>query len=167
MADLDSFKRVFGPITIIGENMSKVTKKIQVIDIKPTQYGMKYAFMSTDEEWYSSFDKAIGKHLENLEEGDIVEVEYSVNKKGFQNFTTIKPVENDEEFQPESPEEEPEGVEKKAPRSDKTSDIHRQCAGKIAGMAFGSFDFKGMDNDARAKFFVIFWKTIEDRLNEL
>lgn len=137
--------------------MSKVTKKIQVINIKPSGDGMRYSFMTSDNTWYSTFDQKTGKHLENLEEEDIVEIDYIVNKKGFNNFTSLKPVEDDQEFQ-----------QKEEKREDKKgSDIHRQCAGKIAAMAGGWFDLKGLTEEARAEKFVEFWKTVEDRLNEL
>ena len=77
MKELELFKKHFGEYKIIknfkGENM-KVNKKLEVISVKPSGDGMRYAVMTTDKEWYSTFDQKIGTYVEALCQGDVVEL---------------------------------------------------------------------------------------------
>lgn len=153
--------------------MKKTIRKIKSISIAPkdTQYGEKilYTLVATDGDMFTTFKPNPGKKLEDFSEGDMVEIEFTESKKNdrtYRNFVSLKEVENDSEFDPPD-DSEPEEAEKGKPKSDKQADINRAVAVKAVGPASGWFDLSKLTNKERAKFFVEFWKTIEDRLNEL
>ncbi|MCK5614823.1 hypothetical protein KAR91_73860, partial [Candidatus Pacearchaeota archaeon] len=73
MATLDDFKRVFGEYKIInnfkGVKMN-VTKRVKLVSVKPAGDGLRYALLTLDGEWYSTFDSKVGKYIESVSEGD-------------------------------------------------------------------------------------------------
>ena len=62
--ELTLFKKYFGEYKIInnfkGVNM-KVTKRVKLVSVKPAGEGLRYALLSSDGEWYSTFDSKVGK----------------------------------------------------------------------------------------------------------
>ena len=90
----------------------KVVKQLQIISVKPWQDTMKCSIKTSDGDWFSAFGSNVGKAIEGIAQGDVVEIEYTVNEKGFSNFTNIKLVEDGKAE--ETPPDE-EGVEKPRP----------------------------------------------------
>ena len=85
-----------------------VIKRVKLVSVKPVGDGMRYALLTSDGDWFSTFDSKVGKYIESVSEGDTVEIEYVKNAKGFSNFSSIKLVENGELPAEEPPEEERE-----------------------------------------------------------
>jgi len=56
---------------------------------------MKCSLKTSDGDWFSAFGKDVSKAVEGIAQGDVVEIEYTVNEKGFSNFTNIKLVEDE------------------------------------------------------------------------
>ena len=167
MASLADFKRVFGEYKIInnfkGVNM-KVVKKVQIVSVKPSGDGMRYALMSSDGEWYSTFDSKVGKYIESVSEGDTVEIEYVQNAKGFKNFSSIKLVENGE--LPEEPPEE-EGGEKPPIKQRRGIDrIDKNCvsAGNIAIELMKFFDLSKLKEEGIVEKLKALWELIEGEI---
>ena len=171
MATLSDFKRVFGEYRIIkdfkGDNM-KVTKKVQITSVKPIGDGMRYALMSSDGEWYSTFDSKVGSYIESISEGDTVEIEFNQNAKGFKNFSSIKLV-DDEGLQEELPEEPPEeeGVEKPRPAQRRGVDrVDKNCisAGNMAIELMGLLDLTKFKEEGIVEKFQTLWKIIKEEI---
>lgn len=74
----------------------RVTKQLQIISVKPWQDTMKCSLKTSDGDWFSAFGKDVSKDVEGISQGDVVEIEYTVNERGFSNFTSIKLVEDSE-----------------------------------------------------------------------
>ena len=93
----------------------KVTKQLQIISIKPWQDTMKCSLKTSDDTWFSAFGKDVSKQVEGIAQGDVVEIEYTINDRGFKNFTSVKLVENGELPSEEPPEIPEEGYKSKSP----------------------------------------------------
>ena len=174
MKELALFKKHFGEYRIIkdfkGEKM-KVNKKLEVISVKPSGDGMRYAVMTTDKSWYSTFDQKIGKYVEALCQGDVVEIEFTQNAKGFSNFTSIKLVDDDKEFREEFPEEPPEeeSVEKPRPAQRRGIDrMDKNCisAGNMAIELMGLLDLSKLKEEGIVEKFKALWEIIKEEIEE-
>lgn len=175
MATLDDFKRVFGEYKIIksfkGDKMDKkqvfkVVKQLQIISVKPWQDTMKCSLKTSDGDWFSAFGSNVGKAVEGIAQGDVVEIEYTVNEKGFSNFTNIKLVE-DEKAEETPPDE--EGVEKppvQQRRGVERLDKNSISAGNMAVELMGLFDTSKMSDDAIVEKFKILWDMIKEDIEK-
>ena len=169
MKELELFKKYFGEYKIIknrGEMMEQqqvftVTKKIQIVDVKPSGDGLRYSVMSSDGDWFSTFNQTTGKQLEGISEDDVVEIKYVVNKKGFSNFNSIKLV-DDSELQEKAPgESQPELPPIEKPKRTKDQNcIVKQSTGKIAAELMKSMDWSKISNDEIMGRFRAIWQII-------
>ena len=145
----------------------EVRKKVKFVGTKPGDKGSTMWYVkTTDEEFYSTWDLQVGKAVEELDlkEGDVVKIQFVTNKKGYKNITAI-----DKEIDVMADVEE-EIVPALSQSSDsktneKTKDIHRQVAWKVAGEAWGWFDLVGKSDEERMKLMSGCAKTIEEILN--
>jgi len=188
MAELEDFERVFGPLRILNNKedlFMEVMKKIKFVGTKVGDQGSTMWYVkATDEEFYSTWDLQVGKRIEELDfkEGDIVKIQYATNKKGYKNITAIeKEIQVDKEVEGHAetyPTKIPPQMTKspmqyttakdptwEAREGEKTRDIHRQVAWKIAGSAWGWYDLTGLKNEDRQQFLIELAKTIEGILN--
>lgn len=142
----------------------KVIKTIKALGCKQkgTPPSNWWFVSTTDGEIYSSFNSNIGEIVEGLAKGDTVNIEYQANEKGFKNISAIE-----KEIDVLAEEESPEKIATALAEShdDKTLDIHRQVAWKIAGSAWGWFDLEGQTDSERMKKLAGFAKTVEEILN--
>jgi len=143
-----------------------VTKRVKLVSVKPAGDGLRYALLSSDGEWFSTFDSKVGKYIEGVSEGDTVEIEYIQNAKGFKNFSSIKLVGNDE--LPEEPPEE-EGVEK--PPVKQRRGIDRIDKNSISAMqgALGLMnllDLSKMSEEGIGEKFKALWEMIKEEIEK-
>ncbi|KKK49824.1 hypothetical protein LCGC14_3131160 [marine sediment metagenome] len=149
----------------------KVIKKVQIVSVKPSGDGMRYALMSSDGEWYSTFDSKVGSYIESVSEGDTVEIEYVQNAKGFKNFSSIKLVDNDNEIQEEPPPEEPprEEREEKPPVKQRRGidRMDKNCISAMQGALklMEHLDFSKMNEEKIVEKFKALWKIIEEEIS--
>ncbi len=149
----------------------KVTKKLEVISVKPSGDGMRYAVMTTDKEWYSTFDQKTGKYVEALAQGDTVEIEYETNVKGFSNFSSIKLV-DDEGVQEEPPPEEPprEEREEKPPVKQRRGidRMDKNCISAMQGALklMEHLDFSKMKEEGIVEKFKGLWEIIKEEIEK-
>ena len=143
-----------------------VTKKVQIVSVKPAGDGMRYALMASDGEWYSTFDSKVGKYIESVSEGDTVEIEYIQNAKGFKNFSSIKLVENGELPAEEPPEEGRE--EKPRPVQRRGIDrIDKNCISAMQGALklMEHLDLSKMNEVEIVGKFKSVWKIVEEEIS--
>lgn len=169
MATLEQFEEVFGKIKIInkkGEEKMDVTKTLKQVGCKPKVGKNWWWVNTTDGEIYSTFDSDVGKQIETFKGGDVAHIHYQTNEKGFKNITAIeKEVDVLEDTVADTEEDKIEtGLSESL--DDKTRDIHRQVAWKIAGASWGWFDLVGKDDKERMKLLSGFAKTVEEILNQ-
>ena len=169
MATLDDFKRVFGEYKIInnfkGVKMN-VTKRVKLVSVKPAGDGLRYALLTLDGEWYSTFDSKVGKYIESVSEGDTVEIEYIQNAKGFKNFSSIKLVENGE--LPEEPPEE-EAQEKPRPVQRRGIDrIDKNCISAMQGALklMEQLDLGKLSEEGIVEKFKALWVLIKEEIEK-
>lgn len=136
----------------------KVIKKTKNIWVKDKGDSTLYGITTTDGLMYSTFDSTVGKYVESVAKGDVVEIEFTENEKGFKNFTSIKLV-DDKDFTEEKAE-----INKK--ETDKQYSIKKQAAAKVASWLLQSMDLDGKDNDDRLSLFKTLWNTIIKEFNE-
>jgi len=173
--ELALFKKYFGEYKIInnfkGVNMN-VIKKVQIVSVKPSGDGMRYALMASDGEWYSTFDSKIGKYIESVSEGDSVEIEYETNAKGFKNFSSIKLVENGELPLEEPPNEEPpqeEREEKPRPIQRRGIDrIDKNCISAMQGALklMEQLDLGKLSEEGIVEKFKALWVLIKEEIEK-
>ena len=144
----------------------KVIKRVQIVSVKPSGDGMRYALMSSDGEWYSTFDSKVGKYIESVSEGDTVEIEYIQNAKGFKNFSSIKLV-DDSELPEEPPEEESE--EKPPVKQRRGIDrIDKNCISAMQGALglMGHLDLSKVNEEGIVEKFKALWSLIESEISK-
>ena len=149
------------------QQIFKVTKKIQILNVKPSGDGLRYSIMSTDGDWFSTFNQSTGKELVGLSEGDVVEIEYVVNKKGFSNFSSIKLVENGELPPEEPPEEERE--EKPRPAQRRGIDrIDKNCISAMQGALklMEQLDLGKLSEEGIVEKFKALWVLIKEEIEK-
>ena len=150
----------------------KVIKKAQIISLKPSGDGMRYALMSSDGEWYSTFDSKVGKYIESVSEGDTVEIEYETNAKGFKNFSSIKLVDNGELPPEEPPHEEPpreESVEKSPVKQRRGIDrIDKNCISAMNGALdlMNHLDLSKLKEEGIVEKFKALWDLIKEEIEK-
>lgn len=155
----------------------KVTKRVKLVSVKPAGDGLRYALLTSDGEWYSTFDSKVGKYIESVSEGDTVEIEFIENAKGFKNFSSIKLVENGEPPPEEPPEEEaPERGPKrlKPDRSEQPVQrrgidrIDKNCisAGNMAVELMGLLDLSKLKEEGIVEKFKALWEIIEEEIEK-
>ena len=151
-----------------------VRKKIKYVGTKPGDKGSNMWYIkTTDEEFYSTWNLQVGKGIEELDlkEGDIVKLQFETNKKGYKNITAI---EKEIDVLADAPEEKVTGLARTSEgltlgptfQQEKTADIHRQVAWKVAGQAWGWLDLEGKTEKERMKLLSGLAQTIEKILNE-
>jgi len=118
----------------------QVTKMIKRITAKEN----RWAVMTADSEWYSTFNPDIGRAIETIGEGNLAVIDYLENAKGFKNINEIReltPAEQDEIDGMKQEEKEKEGM-KDVPYVPNAKDwsIARQAAGKALGMLYAGKD---------------------------
>ena len=175
MATLSDFKRVFGEYKIInnfkGVNMN-VTKRVKLVSVKPAGDGLRYALLTSDGEWYSTFDSKIGKYIESVSEGDTVEIVYEVNAKGFSNFSSIKLVENGEVPDEEPPEERPQEkeTEEKPPVKQRRGidRIDKNCISAMQGALklMEHLDLSKLKEEGIVEKFKVLWEIIKEEIEK-
>lgn len=148
----------------------KVKQKIDAISIKPSQYGGNhYKIITTQGEQFSTFDKTAGDQITGIGEGDIVEVEYFVNPKGFKTFISLKLVDNDKGLQQEFPTQEtPINKETTSPLQKRSVDrLDKNCisAGNMAVELMGLLDFSKMNEEGIVEKFKALWEIIKEEIN--
>ncbi len=144
-----------------------VTKKVQITSVKPVGDGMRYALMSSDGEWYSTFDSKVGKYIESVSEGDTVEIEYTVNERNFKNFTSVKLVENGELPAEEPPEEGRE--EKPRPVQRRGIDrIDKNCISAMQGALklMEQLDLGKLSEEGIVEKFKALWVLIQEEIEK-
>ena len=179
MKELELFKKYFGEYKIINNfkgGKMNVIKRVKLISVKPAGDGLRYALLTSDGEWYSTFDSKVGKYIESVSEGDTVEIEYETNAKGFHNFSSIKLVE-DTELPKEPPPEEPpqeEGEESPPPvkqrrgidRIDKNCISAMQGALGLMGHLFTDPNFSKLNEEQIVEKFKALWTLIEEEISK-
>ena len=177
--ELALFKKHFGEYKIIksfkGDKMDKkqvlrVVKQLQIISVKPWQDTMKCSLKSSDGDWFSAFGKNVSKDVEGIAQGDVVEIEYTVNERGFNNYTSIKLTESEESkgTKEETPPDE-EGVEKppiQQRRGVERLDKNSISAGSIAVELMGLFDLSKVADEAIVEKFKILWDMIKEDIEK-
>jgi len=169
VAELEDFERVFGPLRILNNKedlFMEVNKKIKFVGTKVNDKGSTMWYVkATDEEFYSTWDLQMGKKIEELDlkTDDIVKLQYEVNKAGYKTITAI---EKEIQFVDEEVQEEKIPPQLAESPDEKTRDIHRQVAWKIAGSAYGWFDLDGRNQEERQKLLAGLASTIEEILNQ-
>ena len=147
----------------------KVTKRVKLVSVKPAGDGMRYALLTSDGEWYSTFDSKVGKYIESVSEGDTVEIEYETNAKGFKNFSSIKLVE-DGEPPPEEPPEEESGEEprEKPPIKQRRGidRIDKNCISAMQGALklMELLDLSKLDEEKIVEKFKALWEIIKEEI---
>lgn len=143
----------------------KVTKQLQIISVKPWKDTMKCSLKSSDGDWFSAFGKDVSKDVEGLSQGDVVEIEYAVNERGFSNYTSIKLV-DDSELPEEPPEEEP--GEKPPPVKQRRGidRIDKNCISAMQGALglMGFIDFSKVNEEGVVEKFKALWTLIEEEI---
>lgn len=169
--ELELFKKHFGEYKIInnfkGVKMN-VTKRVKLVSVKPAGDGLRYALLSSDGEWYSTFDSKVGKYIESVSGGDTVEIEYVKNAKGFKNFSSVKLVENGEPSE-EPPEEPPDekGEEKPPVKQRRGIDrIDKNCisAGNMAVELMSLLDLSKLNEEGIVEKFKALWEIIKEEI---
>lgn len=151
----------------------KVIKQLQIISVKPWQDTMKCSLKSSDDTWFSAFGKDVSKQIEGIGQGDVVEIEYTVNERGFKNFTSIKLVENGK--LPEEPPEE-KGAETPPVKKEGMGIIQRRsvdrldknCISAMQGALglMGFMDFSKMNEEGIVEKFKAIWEIIEGEIGK-
>lgn len=173
--ELAFFKKHFGEYKIIksfkGDKMDKkqvlrVVKQLQIISVKPWQDTMKCSLKSSDGDWFSAFGNNVSKDVEGIAQGDVVEIEYTVNERGFKNFTSVKLTEGEGTKETEETPPDEEG-EKVGVFEDKTQyAIMKQSSAKVAATVLRCFPLDGMDIDGIMKVFKTVWNTILEEFGQ-
>ena len=143
-----------------------VTKRVKLVSVKPAGDGLRYALLTLDGEWYSTFDSKVGKYIESVSEGDTVEIEYIQNAKGFKNFSSIKLVENGE--LPEEPPEE-EAQEKPRPVQRRGIDrIDKNCISAMQGALklMEQLDLGKLSEEGIVEKFKALWVLIKEEIEK-
>lgn len=155
------------------QQVLRVVKQLQIISVKPWQDTMKCSLKSSDDTWFSAFGKDVGKDLEGISQGDVVEIEYTVNERGFKNFSSIKLVENGE-LPPEEPLEE-EGEEKPPKPTTQRRGVDRIDKNCISAMQ-GALKYLELEADCKDhkqytvkelwQRYMALWNLHEERIDE-
>lgn len=144
-----------------------VIKRVKLVSVKPVGDGLRYALLSSDGEWFSTFDSKVGKYIESVSEGDTVEIEYLQNAKGFKNFSSIKLVENGE--LPEEPPEE-ESEEKPPPIKQRRGidRIDKNCISAMQGALklMEHFDLSKLKEEGIVEKFKALWEIIQEEIGK-
>lgn len=146
---------------------SRVTKQLQIISVKPWQDTMKCSLKTSDGDWFSAFGNNVSKDVEGIAQGDVVEIEYTVNERGFKNFTSVKLTEAEETKEETPPDE--EGVEKppvQQRRGVERLDKNSISAGSIAVELMGLFDLTKMDEEGIVEKFKGLWNIIKEEIEK-
>jgi len=183
VAELEDFERVFGPLRILNKKedlFMDVTRKIKAVGMKMKDVKNKntgeienkpwWYIWDFQEQWpYSTFDAKVGERIDELKTGDTAKIQYEV-QNNFKNITAVERViQVNEEIQEEKiPPRLAQSLEERIPAfsDEKTKDIHRQVAWKIAGSAYGWFDLDGRSQEERQKLLAGLASTIEEILNQ-
>ena len=173
--ELELFKKYFGEYKIInnfkGVKMN-VIERVKLVSVKPSGDGLRYALLSSDGEWYSTFDSKIGKYIESVSEGDTVEIVYEVNAKGFKNFSSIKLVENGELPEEEPPEEPPEEEGEEKPPLVKqrrgVDRIDKNCISAMQGALklMEHLDLSKLKEEGIVEKFKALWEIIQEEIEK-
>ena len=145
----------------------RVTKQLQIISVKPWQDTMKCSLKTSDGDWFSAFGKDVSKEVEGIAQGDVVEIEYTVNERGFKNFTSVKLTEAEGTKEETPPDE--EGMEKppvQQRRGVERLDKNSISAGSIAVELMAIFDTSKMSDEAIVEKFKILWELIEEEIEK-
>ena len=159
--------------------MEKVIKQLQIISVKPWQDTMKCSLKSSDGDWFSAFGKNVSKDVEGMSQGDVVEIEYTVNERGFSNYTSIKLVE-DSQLPEEPPDEEPpqEEIPERGPKRlkpDRSEQpvqrrgidrIDKNCISAMQGALklMDHLDFSKMNEEGIVEKFKALWVLIKEEI---
>lgn len=172
MKELELFKKHFGEYKIInnfkGEKM-KVVKQLQIISVKPWQDTMKCSLKTSDGDWFSAFGKDVSKEVEGIGQGDVVEIEYTVNERGFKNFTSVKLTEAEGAKESEETPPDEEGVEKppvQQRRGVERLDKNSISAGNMAIELMGLMDLSKMSEEGIVEKFKILWDMIKEDIEK-
>lgn len=167
--ELALFRKYFGEYKIINNfkgGKMKVVKQLQIISIKPWQDTMKCSLKSSDDTWFSAFGKDVGKDLEGISQGDVVEIEYTVNERGFKNFTSVKLVEDSQLPDEEPPEEERE--EKPPVKQRRGIDrVDKNCISAMQGALklMEHLDLSKLKEEGIVEKFKALWEIIEEEIS--
>ena len=143
----------------------KTVKQLQIISVKPWQDTMKCSLKSSDDTWFSAFGKDVGEKVKGLSQGDVVEIEYTVNDRNFKNFTSVKLVENGE--LPEEPPKE-EGEEKPPVKQRRGIDrIDKNCISAMNGALdlMNHLDLSKLKEEGIVEKFKALWEIIEGEIS--
>ena len=146
----------------------KVTKQLQIISIKPWQDTMKCSLKASDDTWFSAFGKDVSKSVEGIAQGDVVEIEYTTNERGFKNFTSVKLVENGE-LPPEEPPKEEEREEKPRPVQRRGIDrIDKNCISAMQGALklMEQLDLGKLSEEGIVEKFKALWVLIKEEIEK-
>ena len=145
----------------------RVTKQLQIISVKPWEDTMKCSLKTSDGDWFSAFGKDVSKELEGITQGDVVEIEYTVNERGFKNFTSVKLTEAEgtkEETPPDEEGERPPVTQQR--RGVERLDKNSISAGNMAVQLMGLFDTSKMSDEAIVEKFKILWDMIKEDIEK-
>lgn len=148
----------------------RAVKQLQIISVKPWQDTMKCSLKTSDDDWFSAFGKDVSKEVEGIAQGDVVEIEYTVNERGFKNFTSVKLTEAKESREPEETPPDEVGAEKPPVTQQKRGverlDKNSISAGSIAVELMALFDTSKMSDDAIVEKFKILWDMIKEEIEK-
>ncbi len=146
----------------------RVVKQLQIISVKPWEDTMKCSLKTSDGDWFSAFGKDVSKSVEGIAQGDVVEIEYTVNERGFKNFTSVKLTEAEGTKEETPPDE--EGVEKppitQQRRGVERLDKNSISAGSIAVELMALMDLSKVSDEAIVEKFKILWDMIKEDIEK-
>lgn len=149
----------------------KVVKQLQIISIKPWQDTMKCSLKTSDDTWFSAFGKDVSKQVEGIAQGDVVEIEYTTNERGFKNFTSVKLVDDSKLPDEEPPEEgkdyEEGGVAKPPVKQKRGIDrIDKNCISAMQGALklMEQLDLGKLSEEGIVEKFKALWVLIKEEI---